>query len=197
MARSTAYMIQLLLLLLVIFPPALTFESGDCDAMYGSPSKDSCLDLLFDNHDLNTKGLESIDSRSHLFALADIPRPSGGQGVVTNAQWRYKVALPLDPPRKNDGCSLALMVLTLLDGTVTFDTGKYKAIANQGLDIVMHCLVIEEPSYGGWTYTGDNRRLGIVLYEESSPFGVNLQQQLAAAAADPQAGPEEALDLEH
>ncbi|KAL8928984.1 MAG: hypothetical protein Q9208_001427 [Pyrenodesmia sp. 3 TL-2023] len=190
--------LQLSLAVVVCISWLLVKVSGSpqCEAALGSPDFRSCELLLFGTriqgtHIILTDGISRIDQKDHLFhprAEDIMERPPG----VSALQFRWKLPLPqpkypetwreqnptLDAPPQtrwgpvpwsNAGCKIMLLPIKQLNGDLTYDTSKFKPLANIGGNIIDICVAPVE--LGG---RGTNSRVILVIFQPGSEFDRSL-----------------------
>ncbi|KAL8955556.1 MAG: hypothetical protein Q9193_006639 [Seirophora villosa] len=199
----------LLLLLFLYIPSSSTYPQ--CQPYFGRPDYYSCYRLLFGDRDavsniILSDGISRIDRKDHLFHVnaANLQAPPPG---VSALQFRWVLPLPqpdypatwrsLNPgveaptqsrfgpvPWSNEGCKIMLLPVQLSVGGMTWDTSRFKTLAEIGGNINTACVwqgAGQSPS-GGIDFAGANGRMLLVLFQQGSDFDKRMK---AVAAGEP------------
>ncbi|MCJ1483789.1 hypothetical protein MMC06_003957 [Schaereria dolodes] len=151
-------------------------------SIYGYPSLNDCAFQL--------SALDTLtDNRDHFFGLASVTRrpqnPLNYALDVTINEWRNKVQLPIvrrtlvSTPSAST-CNLGVFPIELPDQSLSWDTGFYRTIKNDGQSIIANCIRrnhngISIRGPGGRILTGRYERLALVLYEPGSDWDYQVQ----------------------
>ncbi|KAL8935765.1 MAG: hypothetical protein Q9216_005266 [Gyalolechia sp. 2 TL-2023] len=173
-----------------------------CKAWLGKPDFQACRQLLFGqrsgpNQSIDFRGIENLDRKDHLFHTRPEyvqTRPAG----VSNTQFRNMVGLPqpqypqfwvnANPPGSapqpsrfgpvpwsNAGCKIMLIPILRLNGEYSWDTGRYKPIAEVGGRINSECVrpaVAGGRGIGGMEFVGTSATERYISIENSQKLTV-------------------------